>query len=310
MRYARPACAETDAALRGAIESACGVAPRSGLSGMNATTFAIGGPFACLLEPNTEAELQGVVRFLTSSGTGWRVLGAGSNALLPSAGVEGPVLRLGRGFRTTDKLSEGQFRVGASVSLMTLSRELSEAGLSGLEFAGGIPGSIGGAVAMNAGAHGSEMSSIVRSVSVVLSDGCVEELSTQSLGFAYRTSQLPNDSVVTSCVIELKAADQTHTRAARATFLEERKSRQPLQLPSAGSIFRNPPGTAAGAVLERAGMKGRRVGGAEISTLHANWIVNPGRTATDLDVKELVAICQREAEKQGVILEPELIIWE
>jgi UDP-N-acetylmuramate dehydrogenase len=286
--------------------------PRRDVLGRAVSTVAVGGPLAALFEPETVAEAVALVRSCAAHGVPYRVLGAGSNILISDRGLTlSGVIRLGRGFRTVRALGADEFEVGGAVALMTLARNLGGAGLAGLEFAGGIPASIGGAVRMNAGAHGGQIADIVVAVNCLLPSGEIVELSPRSLEFRYRHAELPAGAIVVGARIRLVEGDRTTIEARRADFLARRKATQPLTTPSFGSVFKNPSGErSAGAVLERVGMKGYRCGGALVSTLHANWIVNPERTASAADVVDLIEACRKAAwNGEGVALEPEVVRW-
>jgi len=297
--------------LASAIQRVTGVQARQAVHGSSVTTFSIGGPIEALAQPRNEAELKALLRFLKAERVTWRVLGNGSNVLIDDCGVPGCVITLGRGFKETEEIETQVVRVGACASLMTVSRDLSARGLSGLEFAGGIPASFGGAVRMNAGAHGGEMAEVVQKVSWITEEGEAQTGEARELGFAYRHSGIPARVVITSAEIRLVSSDPLLCTAKRSEFLSERKARQPLSAPCAGSIFKNPEGAkSAGFLIEQSGLKGARRGGAQISLMHANWIVNPERTATAKDVKALIALCQEQVQlKFEVTLTPEIIIW-
>lgn len=289
------------------LERVSGVRVRAQVLGSTVTTYAIGGPLQYLVEPDSCEQLAAVQRFLSEHGEAARVLGAGSNLLINDGGVPGWVIRLGRGLRGCEALGGGRFRVGGGAALMNLSRSLSQAGWAGLEFAGGIPASIGGATRMNAGAHGGEMAQVLRVIEVVTSQGETLRLDPLELCFSYRHSQLPAGAIVSAVEIELTESDAAVTEQRRAEYLAHRKKYQPLTLPSAGSVFKNPdPQRPAGKLIEAAGLKGQRRGGAQISELHGNWIVNPERKASAADVEALIALCQ---ERVGERLEVELVRW-
>jgi UDP-N-acetylmuramate dehydrogenase len=193
---------------------------------------------------------------------------------------------------------------------MSLSRQTARDGFSGLEFAAGIPATIGGAVTMNAGAHRGEIASVLASVTLILSDGDIVKLSINDLSPHYRTMKLPSGCCVTEVEFRLVASDVTRCEEQRRKNLEYRKQTQPLQVPSAGSTFRNPPNDVAGRIIDQCGMKGERVGGAEVSRIHANWLVNPEKAASAHDVIQLIERCRNVVElKTGALLEPELVIW-
>ncbi len=276
------------------------------------TTFAIGGPLAHLVEVQTEAELCGAMKLFREFEVTPHVLGFGSNLLLPDDGMKGWVLKLGRGFRYNEAESSSRFCIGGASALMTLSREFSSAGLSGFEFAGGIPASLGGAVRMNAGAHGGEMSEVLEEVSVVDLGGEKKTYQKDELTFSYRKSSLLPTEVVYQARFSLVESDKETTAAKRAECLASRKATQPLSMPSAGSVFKNPKDLelSAGALVEQVGLKGYALGGAQVSEMHGNWIVNPERNATAQDVQGLVALCQEKVhERFGVELEPEIVRW-
>jgi len=194
---------------------------------------------------------------------------------------------------------------------MSLARKLSDDGFSGLEFAAGIPASIGGATFMNAGAHGSEICERIFQVRGVLPDGSQRTWRREELPWRYRWSGLPAGVTVTSIELELVEGDKATIARACSAHLSERRARQPLSMPSAGSVFKNPsPTEPAGRVLEGAGLKGHRIGGAVVSELHANWIVNPEKQATAADVAQLIDYCRsRVREHSGIELEPEVKLW-
>lgn len=293
------------------IARATGVSLRTDVSGRAVTTVSVGGALRALFEPDSIAQVAALVRCFGVHGVPYHVLGAGSNLLIDDAGVVRPVVRLGRGLREVRQLGRGELEVGAGAALMTLARTASSAGYAGLEFAGGIPASLGGAVRMNAGAHGGQMADVVVAVTCVLPTGEVVELPASDLNFRYRSAALPLGAIVVGARLRLVEGDRTAIEGRRAEFLARRKATQPLTVPSFGSVFKNPPGDrSAGAVLEGVGMKGAHRGGAAVSELHANWIINPDRTATAQDVIELIEAC-REAAKRGssIDLEPEVVRW-
>lgn len=297
--------------VRDGLREVLGSALRESIPGASVTTYAIGGPIEFLCEAQSIEQLSHLVAFCTRNQLPTRFLGAGSNVLIADDGLSGVVVRLGRSFRTVTPLGEARFAVGGAMSLMSLSRELSDSGFSGLEFAGGIPASFAGAVRMNAGAHGGEIGSLLESVSILLPDGRSEVLGVQDLRFSYRHSEFPLGSCIVSATLRLAPGDKVRTATLRREHLAERKRRQPLTVPSAGSVFKNPSSEkSAGFLIEAAGLKGTEIGGATISNLHANWIVNEQRNAKASDVRDLIALCrERVLNNFNVNLEPELQIW-
>ncbi len=284
---------------------------REGLKGSTATTFGIGGPIRAVVTVDDAQELAAVRSLLWSAQQPVRNIGNGSNLLIADAGLDAWVIRLGAGFRGVEPLGGGALRVGGAASLMNVARRVSDEGLSGLEFAAGIPATFGGALFMNAGAHGAEIGERVVEVTGVMPDGAVKVWTHRDLPWRYRSSGLPAGVTVTSAVLQLCEGDRASIAELCAACLAERRARQPLALPSAGSVFKNPsPDLPAGRVIEEAGLKGARIGGAVVSELHANWIVNPNKEASAADVAALIAMCiERVKARSGITLEPEVKIW-
>ena len=299
-----------------------GIQVRRGVSARDLTTMRVGGAIRELyLVPSVEA-LHTLLKhqsLVDTESPFLQALGAGSNSLFPDEEFVSPLVRLMGDFKSFSETEDGgTFRVGSAVGLMRFARVASEAGYAGLEFAGGIPATFGGAIRMNAGAHGGELGDLIESVRVILPDAEVHTFSRHQLEFHYRSCSLPAESIILDAVIKLAKSDRVRVQERLVKNLEYRKKTQPLSLPSFGSTFRNPlrsteddsGGQSAGELVELAGLKGERYGGAEISALHANWIVNPSRTATAKDIRSLMVQIQREVrERSGVDLEPEVIDW-
>ncbi|WP_066368316.1 UDP-N-acetylmuramate dehydrogenase [Neobacillus fumarioli] len=252
------------------------------------TTIKIGGPADLFIEPSSVENLKKVMEIIEKNALPWRVIGRGSNLLVSDKGIEGAVIKLGPGI---DSLSiEGtEITVGGGHSLVSLSTMISKKGLSGLEFASGIPGSVGGAVYMNAGAHGSDISRILTRAHILFEDGTMEWLSTEEMEFSYRTSclQKKRPGIVLEAVFQLSEGDRTSIVAQMQKNKDYRKVTQPWNYPCAGSIFRNPLPNYAGKLIESAGLKGYSIGGAKISEMHGNFIVNAGN-ASAADVLALI----------------------
>lgn len=269
------------------------------------TTFRIGGPADYLVTVNSSSELSEVLAILAAHDIAHVVIGSGSNLLVSDAGYRGAVIRLGEGFgalavRGTSLVVGGSARLSAAVRLAA------EQGLSGLEFAAGIPGTVGGAIAMNAGSRDVWIGSVVSSVSVLGADGAVVTLAPADVEWGYRTTSIRDHAVVLETTLTLTLGDPEMIQRAMAESLARRRATQPLDRPNAGSVFRNPPGDSAGRLIEACGLKGARVGGAEISTVHANFIVaGPGATAADV-----AALMDRAAgevsARYGIELTPEI----
>ena len=274
----------------------------------NLTTFQIGGPCEFLARPYDDGQVAALVRFCTQNGIRYRVIGNGSNLLVPDGGLSGVVIQLGSNFSWIRKsLKPGEIISAAGASLSALAHFAQQESLTGMEFAWGIPGNVGGAVYMNAGAYGGEMKDVVVSVDYVDEMGNTRTAGADDLQFGYRKSIFTDKNwVITKVKIRLAPGNGEEIRAKMDDLMARRKEKQPLEYPSAGSVFKRPEGAFAGALIEQCGLKGRTVGGAQVSEKHAGFIVNIGG-ATARDVNELVRIIQQEvAEKTGYRLECEL----
>ncbi|MCI8296940.1 MAG: UDP-N-acetylmuramate dehydrogenase [Lachnospiraceae bacterium] len=270
------------------------------------TTFRIGGPAKIFVTPEDRRELAAVLALCRKEGCPWTILGNGSNLLVSDSGFAGVVIQIGKGF---DQIAiEGeQMAAGAGALLAQAARQACRAGLSGLEFATGIPGTIGGAVVMNAGAYGSEMKDILLSAQVLTEDGSQREVSAGELELGYRTSSiLRNGWIVLGVRLRLQKGDPETIGQRVRELTAARKAKQPLEYPSAGSTFKRPEGFFAGKLIQDAGLKGFQIGGAQISEKHSGFVINRGG-ATASDVMEL---CRQVSEKvkaqSGVELEMEV----
>lgn len=270
------------------------------------TTWKIGGPADALVIPGSVEQLVSLISLLHANQIPWLQIGRGSNLLVADKGFRGVVIKLG------GELDHAHFQgnrviAGGGFSLVKLSVLAGKEGLTGLEFAGGIPGSAGGAVYMNAGAHGSDVSRIFKSAEIVLDTGELVTYTAEEMAFAYRHSILhERKGIVARAVFELRPGDRKHIAEAMARFKEYRRCTQPLQMACAGSVFRNPPGDHAARLVEHAGLKGKRIGGAEVSLQHANFIVNTGQ-ATAEDVLTLMHHIQETIQTEyGIELMPEV----
>ncbi|TBL78158.1 UDP-N-acetylmuramate dehydrogenase [Paenibacillus thalictri] len=272
------------------------------------TTWKIGGPADLLLIPRSKDQLIAAVRLFHELRVPWTVIGRGSNMLVADKGIRGVVIKLGAELETV-RFEGSTVIVGGAYSFIKLSVMAGKEGLTGLEFAGGIPGSVGGAVYMNAGAHGSDVSRIIKQAEILLDTGELVTFQRDDLKYAYRHSILQEKpGIVTEAVFELEYGDRKEIAAAMAAYKDRRLRTQPLPLPCAGSVFRNPAGRHAAQLIEQAGLKGMRVGGAEVSTLHANFIVNTGQATAD-DVITLIGKVQAKIlETYGIELHPEVLM--
>ena len=266
----------------------------------------IGGPADIFAEPESETELAALLRFLRERDVPAAVIGNGTNLLVHDEGVRGAVVHLGERFAAIRR--DGcELRAGAGVTLARLATAAKESGLAGLEFAHGIPGSLGGAVMMNAGAYGGEMKDVVTAVRYLDADGAVRE--TAEPGFAYRRSRFTDSAdVILGATVRLSEADPAAIHARMMELWAKRSASQPLDRPSAGSTFKRPAGGYAAAMIEGAQLKGLRVGGAQVSEKHAGFVINTGN-ASFADVAELMARIQDAVQAAyGVHLEPEVKI--
>lgn len=252
------------------------------------TTMKIGGPADIFVEPSSLENIQKVMTFLKERQIPWRAIGRGSNLLVSDKGIEGVVIKLGSGLDHL-MINDSTITVGGGHSLVSLSTLISKKGLSGLEFASGIPGSVGGAVYMNAGAHGSDISKILTKAHILFEDGSMEWISNDEMEFTYRTSvlQKKRPGIVLEAEFQLTKGDRTAIVSQMQRNKDYRKETQPWNFPCAGSIFRNPLPNYAGKLIEEAGLKGYQMGGAKISEMHGNFIVNAGN-ATAKDVLDLI----------------------
>lgn len=235
------------------------------------------------------------------------ILGRGSNILLPDEGLEGMVIVTSMLKKIT--WQEDSVIVETGYSLRRLAQEAAERGLAGLEFACGIPGSVGGAVMINAGAHGSEIGAFLRQAQVLDREGNMKVLSREQIKFSYRGSSLQGKYWILECVLDLVPDEPGAIKEKMRILTERRKEAQPLEHPNAGSVFRNPSGFSAGSLIEKAGWKGRKIGGAMVSEKHANFIINTGN-ATAHDVKTLISEIAKDIENRfGIQLETEVQIF-
>ena len=270
------------------------------------TTFKIGGPADYFCEPSNIQELSEILRIVKEENIPYIITGNGSNMLVSDKGIEGVVISISHKFCDIQTMGE-RICAGAGVLLSVLSKKALSYGLTGLEFASGIPGTLGGAVYMNAGAYGGEMKDIVKSVLFMDSDGITGNVQGDDLCFGYRRSCFTDkDLIILSCEMELKKGVREEIAAKMAELSKRRSSKQPLDMPSAGSVFKRPQGYFAGTLIEQAGLKGVSIGGAEVSKKHAGFIVNK-KDATAADVMALIEYIINTVEKKySVRLEPEI----
>ena len=272
------------------------------------TTFAIGGPADCMVLPASPIEAAAVLQLTLRQKLPLTVIGNGSNLLVRDKGIRGLVLKVGQPMSQLQR--DGDFILaGAGASLTSVAQYAAVCSLTGLEFAVGIPGSIGGAVFMNAGAYDGEMSRVVDGVTAVCPDGVIREFSANEIRFGYRHSVFQeNHCVICEVRLRLQPGDASQIEATMADLTHKRESKQPLEWPSAGSTFRRPPGFFAGTLVEQAGCKGLCCGDAQVSEKHAGFVINTGQ-ASAADVQQLIRLVQEKVKaKSGVDLWPEVVI--
>lgn len=274
------------------------------------TSFRIGGPAEVMAFPKTEEELSQILKVSKELDIKWVILGAGTNVLAPDEGLGGLVICLKDCMNGMEPLEGERIRVMSGVTMSRAAVFASKLGLSGMEFAHGIPGTVGGGVYMNAGAYGGEIGQICESVTVMDRQGRTRTLSREEMGFSYRHSVLEDTGdIVLSAVFHLTRDTPEGVMGRMKELLSKRSASQPLDLPSAGSAFKRPAAGYAAALIDGAGLKGFQVGGAAISSKHAGFAVNLGG-ATAGDVKELLRqVSDRVYESAGIRLEPEIRIW-
>ncbi len=276
------------------------------------TTYKVGGKAACVVYPKNITMLVKLMKFIKRKDIKYKMLGNGSNLIFSDQNFDGILIKLTE-FNDIE-IYGNKIKVGAGYSLMKLSRVALKNSLTGLEFAAGIPGTIGGAVFMNAGAYKSDMGYIVQTVKVLTPDFKVVEFENKELNFHYRTSffKTHKDFICLEVVLRLKKGDKNKIDEVMKNRLKRRTESQPLNYPSAGSVFRNPKDMFAGELIEKAGLKGKKIGGAMISEKHANFIVNTGN-ATGEDVRKLITYVQKTIKEKydvDLLLEQEYVNWE
>jgi UDP-N-acetylmuramate dehydrogenase len=275
------------------------------------TSLNVGGNADALVSIKSEDQLIGVVRRLREKKINFFPAGNLTNIIVRDGGYRGAILLMTGmkeiGYEYTPEDGDLISAQAGAALAKVVSRSISDE-LTGLEFCAGIPGSVGGAVWMNAGAYGKEMKDVIKTVSLLDAAGEKKTMSREEISFGYRKTEFPPDTIILSAQFKLKKVERAKIKERISEILQSRQSKHPLEFPSAGSVFKNLPGQAAGKLIEEMGMKGMKVGDAQISTKHANFIVNRGK-ATASDVLELIALIQARVKKEkGVSLEPEVVI--
>lgn len=288
-----------------ALKHDCEVREREPLSAH--CTFRVGGDCDVFIEVSSAEALKELITLAYEQNVRYFVLGNGSNVLFSDEGYEGVILHIGQKMNKIGLLDDGSIYAEAGASLSRVCTFAMENSLTGLEFAYGIPGYVGGAVFMNAGAYGGEIKDVFVSADIITEDGEQLTLDLSDMEMSYRYSKLMiNGSIVTSAVFKLQSGDKAQIKAKMDELMGKRKAKQPIEYPSAGSTFKRPEGYYAGALIEQSGLRGYSVGGACVSEKHCGFVINKGG-ATAKDIRTLIKDVQRIVqEKHGVLMEPEV----
>ena len=272
------------------------------------TTFKIGGNASLFVEVFKTSQLSQIIKLCNEQCVKYFILGKGSNLLVSDDGLDMVVIKLSGDFKSIERLDDNTLYCGAGLSLASMCRDAENNSLSGLEFAWGIPGSVGGAAFMNAGAYGGEMKDVIYSVTHIDNQGKVGTIKGSALNFGYRTSVYKeNGYTIIGVTLKLKLDNKNNIRNKMDDFMQRRKDKQPIEYPSAGSVFKRPEGNYAGTLIEKCGLKGKTIGGAQVSEKHAGFIINIGN-ATQKDVTDLIKFIQQTVKaKTGYDLEREII---
>ena len=275
------------------------------------TTFRIGGPALHYLIPESMEEVAEALDYARSNSYPFTILGKGSNMLFSDEGYQGVIIEIGKGLEKINIGNDGIVVAQAGITLSTMANRLAKEGLSGFSFAGGIPGTLGGGLTMTAGAYGGEIKDCIQSARVLTEEGEILELSKDDLQLGYRTSVIQKTSyIVLEGTFRFTEGDTETIQEEMRDLNRRRREKQPLEYPSAGSTFKRPQGYFAGKLIEDAGLRGYRVGDAQVSEKHCGFVVNRGQ-ATSADVRQLIREVQQKVKEQfGVLLEPEIRIVE
>lgn len=270
------------------------------------STFRVGGRAEALCFVHELSLLSELISFMDSEKMPWVVIGKGSNLLFNDSGIKGAVIILKGKLAEIKKEENDGVTAGGGISIEKLLKYCVREELSGLEFMAGIPGTLGGAVIMNAGAHGEEIEKRINKIRIVHRNGKLEEMDRSQISFGYRTSSVPEKSVVYEVSLEFERGDKGLIREKIRNYINKRKETQPLDMPSCGSVFKNPEGDYAGRLIEQCGLKGKHIGDAMVSSKHANYIVNKGNAKAS-EILELIEQVKKEVrDTTGVELEPEI----
>lgn len=270
------------------------------------STFRVGGKAEAICFVHELSVLLELVSFLYSETIPWVVIGKGSNLLVTDRGINGLVMILRGKLAGVDREKNNVFTAGGGISTDRFLSYCVKQEVSGMEFMAGIPGTLGGAVIMNAGAHEEEIEKRIVKLGIVNSKGKREEMDRSQISFEYRKTSIPEKSVIYAVALKLESGGKALIREKIQGYIDKRKKTQPLDMPSCGSVFKNPEGDYAGRLIEQCGLKGKQIGDAMISSKHANFIVNTGKAKAS-EILELIEYVKNEVkDKTGVLLEPEI----
>jgi UDP-N-acetylmuramate dehydrogenase len=271
------------------------------------TSLRIGGPADVAIFPDISSVSE-LIKILKAEKIPYIVIGGGTNILVKDSGIDGAVIFTLKINNITLNTERSTLNAEAGCSLPKVINVEIEHGLAGMEGLAGIPGSIGGAIAGNAGSFGCEIKDVVKSVNLLMPDGNIKELSVNDINFLYRNADIPAGSIILSAVLSLKKDEPFEIKKRVMEFINEKKSRQPVSKSSAGCVFKNAEGVSAGRLIDEAGCKGMKIGGIEVSRVHANFFINTGKGTADDFLKLMDIVSKKVKDKFGIILEPEIRI--
>jgi UDP-N-acetylmuramate dehydrogenase len=271
------------------------------------TSLRIGGPADVAIFPDISSVSE-LIKILKAEKIPYIVVGGGTNILVKESGIDGAVIFTLKMNNITLNTERSTLNAEAGCSLPKVINVEIEHGLAGMEGLAGIPGSIGGAIAGNAGSFGYEIKDVVKSVNLLMPDGNIKELSVNDINFLYRNADIPAGSIILSAVLSLKKDEPFGIKKRVMEFINKKKSRQPVSKPSAGCVFKNVEGASAGRLIDEAGCKGMKIGGIEVSRVHANFFINTGSGTADDFLKLMDIVSKKVKDKFGIILEPEIRI--
>lgn len=272
------------------------------------TSLRIGGPADVAIFPGISSVLE-LTKLLKAEQIPYIIIGGGTNILVRDSGIKGAVIFTSKMNNITLNAERSTLNAKAGCSLQKVINLCIKHGLSGMEGLAGIPGSIGGAIAGNAGSFGYEIKDVIKSVNLLMPDENIKELSASDINFRYRNADIPAGSIILSTVLSLKKDEPFEIKKKVMEFINEKKSRQPVSKPTAGCVFKNSKGVSAGRLIDEAGCKGIKIGGIEVSRVHANFFINTGSGTADDFLKLMDTVSKKVKDKFGIVLEPEIKIY-